>query len=120
MAAVEGPHIARFLSPSAVAAAHSPQEAREEQEVTAARWPRAASANAGFNVMVIPGLLAVVVAAATMVAVAAVVSAGGGGSGYAEPAASNVSSQNGVNSGNGSALICWGYSSGECGSRHRQ
>jgi hypothetical protein len=43
--------------------------------------------------------------------------AGGGGSGYAEPAASDVSSQNGVNSGNGSALICWGYSNGECGSR---
>ena len=43
--------------------------------------------------------------------------AGGGGSGYAEPNASNVSSQNGVNSGNGSALICWGYSNGECGSR---
>jgi hypothetical protein len=43
--------------------------------------------------------------------------AGGGGSGYAEPAASNVSSQDGVNSGDGSALICWGYSNGECGSR---
>jgi hypothetical protein len=45
--------------------------------------------------------------------------AGGGGSGYAEPTASNVSSQNGVNSGNGSALICWGYSNGECGARQR-
>ncbi len=43
--------------------------------------------------------------------------AGGGGSGYAEPAATNVSSKKGVNSGNGSALICWGYSNGECGSR---
>ena len=41
--------------------------------------------------------------------------AGGGGSGYAEPAATNVSSQNGVNSGNGSVLICWGYTNG-CGS----
>lgn len=77
MAAAEGPHIARFLFPSAVAAAHSPQEAREEQEVTAARWARAASASAsaGFNVMVIPGPSAVVVAAATMVAVAAVAAA---------------------------------------------
>jgi hypothetical protein len=45
--------------------------------------------------------------------------AGGGGSGYAEPAATNVSSQNGVNSGNGTVLICWGYSNGECGSRQR-
>ncbi|MFY9720092.1 MAG: glycine-rich protein [Candidatus Cybelea sp.] len=43
--------------------------------------------------------------------------AGGGGSGYAEPAATNVSSKKGVNSGNGSALICWGYRNGECGSR---
>ena len=43
--------------------------------------------------------------------------AGGGGSGYAEPSATNVSSQNGVNSGNGSVRICWGYSNGECGSR---
>ncbi len=42
--------------------------------------------------------------------------AGGGGSGYAEPTATNVSSQNGVNSGNGSVHICWGYSDGECGS----
>ena len=41
---------------------------------------------------------------------------GGGGSGYAEPSATNVSSQNGVNSGNGSVLICWGYGNG-CGSR---
>jgi len=38
----------------------------------------------------------------------------GGGSGYAEPSATNVSSQNGVNAQNGSVLICWGYSSGEC------
>jgi hypothetical protein len=44
---------------------------------------------------------------------------GGGGSGYAEPAASNVTSQSGVNSGNGSVTICWGYSNGECGSRQR-
>jgi Glycine rich protein len=42
--------------------------------------------------------------------------AGGGGSGYAEPSASNVSSQSGVNSGNGSVLICWGYSNEMCGS----
>ena len=42
---------------------------------------------------------------------------GGGGSGYAEPSATNVSSQNGVNTGNGSVLICSGYSDGECGSR---
>lgn len=41
---------------------------------------------------------------------------GGGGSGYAEPSATNVSSQSGVNRGNGSILICWGYSNG-CGSR---
>jgi hypothetical protein len=41
---------------------------------------------------------------------------GGGGSGYAEPAATNVSSQSGVNSGNGSVLLCWGQSNG-CGSR---
>ena len=40
--------------------------------------------------------------------------ASGGGSGYAEPSATNVSSQNGVNAQNGSILICWGYSSGEC------
>jgi hypothetical protein len=40
---------------------------------------------------------------------------GGGGSGYAAPAATNVSSQNGVNSGNGTILICWGYSGGKCG-----
>jgi hypothetical protein len=46
--------------------------------------------------------------------------AGGGGPGYTEPAATNVSSQNGVNSGNGSVRICWGYSNGECGSRQRQ
>jgi hypothetical protein len=46
---------------------------------------------------------------------------GGGGSGYAEPTASNVSAQNGINTGgDGSALICWGYSNGECGSRQRQ
>jgi len=44
---------------------------------------------------------------------------GGGGSGYAEPTASNVSSQNGVNNRNGSVLICWGYSNGKCGSRQR-
>jgi hypothetical protein len=44
---------------------------------------------------------------------------GGGGSGYAEPAATNVSSQNGVNSGNGSIVICWGASNGECGTRAR-
>jgi hypothetical protein len=41
--------------------------------------------------------------------------AGGGGSGYAEPTSTNVSSKKGVNSGNGSALICWGYSNKECG-----
>jgi hypothetical protein len=46
--------------------------------------------------------------------------AGGGGSGYAEPTASNVSSKKGVNSGNGSVLICWGYNNEECGSRQRQ
>jgi hypothetical protein len=47
--------------------------------------------------------------------------AGGGGSGYAEPTATDVSAQNGVNTGgDGSALICWGYSNGECGSRQRQ
>jgi hypothetical protein len=44
---------------------------------------------------------------------------GGGGSGYAEPAATNVSSQNGVNSGNGSIVICWGASNGACGTRAR-
>ena len=43
--------------------------------------------------------------------------AGGGGSGYAEPTATDVSSQSGVNSGDGSALICWGYSNEMCGSR---
>jgi hypothetical protein len=43
--------------------------------------------------------------------------ASGGGSGYAEPTASNVSSQNGANGGNGSVVICWGYGNGECGSR---
>lgn len=43
--------------------------------------------------------------------------ASGGGSGYAEPSATTVSSQSGVNSGNGWALICWGYKSEECGSR---
>jgi len=41
----------------------------------------------------------------------------GGGSGYVEPSATNVSSQSGVNSLNGSALICWGFSNGECGTR---
>ncbi len=41
----------------------------------------------------------------------------GGGSGYAEPSATNVSSQSGVNSLNGSALICWGYSNEMCGTR---
>ncbi|MGA8533091.1 MAG: glycine-rich protein, partial [Candidatus Tumulicola sp.] len=35
---------------------------------------------------------------------------GGGGSGYAEPSATNVSSQDGANSGSGSVHICWGYS----------
>jgi hypothetical protein len=44
---------------------------------------------------------------------------GGGGSGYAEPAATNVSSKKGVNSGYGSVLICWGYSNEMCGSRQR-
>jgi hypothetical protein len=43
---------------------------------------------------------------------------GGGGSGYAEPSATNVSSQNGVNSGNGAVLICWGFSDGKCGSHN--
>jgi hypothetical protein len=41
----------------------------------------------------------------------------GGGSGYAEPSATNVSSQNGVNALNGSVLICWGYSNQMCGTR---
>jgi hypothetical protein len=44
---------------------------------------------------------------------------GGGGSGYAEPTATNVSSQSGVNSGKGSVTICWGASNGECGTRQR-
>jgi hypothetical protein len=44
---------------------------------------------------------------------------GGAGSGYAEPSATNVSSQNGVNSGKESVLICWGYSNAECGSRQK-
>ncbi len=43
---------------------------------------------------------------------------GGGGSGYAEPTATNVSSQSGVNGGDGSTTICWGASNG-CGTRQR-
>ncbi|MGB8909753.1 MAG: hypothetical protein WCC84_13505 [Candidatus Cybelea sp.] len=43
--------------------------------------------------------------------------ASGGGSGYAEPSATNVSSQNGVNALNGSVPICCGYSNGMCGTR---
>lgn len=43
--------------------------------------------------------------------------ASGGGSGYAEPSATNVSSQSGVKSFNGLVQICWGYSDEMCGSR---
>jgi Glycine rich protein len=39
---------------------------------------------------------------------------GGGGSGYAESTATNVTSQDGVNNGNGSVVVCWGYANGEC------
>jgi hypothetical protein len=44
---------------------------------------------------------------------------GGGGSGYAEPSATNVTSQSGVNGGNGSIVICWGDAGGECGANQR-
>ena len=66
--------------PSAVAAARSPQEAREEQEATAARWATGASASAAaVSLFMGRGLVmrAVAVAGATTVAVAAVTAAPG-------------------------------------------
>ncbi len=41
---------------------------------------------------------------------------GGGGSAFAEASATNVILNSNVNSGDGFALICWGYSNGKCGS----
>ncbi|HEV3153976.1 MAG TPA: glycine-rich protein [Candidatus Baltobacteraceae bacterium] len=41
---------------------------------------------------------------------------GGGGSSYVEPSASNVQLSTGVQTGNGYAEICWGYSNQMCGS----
>ena len=105
---------------SAVGAARSPQEAQEELEATAARWATGASASA--RAVHISGPWHYTMSSGGGGGYyggggGGDGGAGGGGSGYAEPAASNVSSQNGVNSGDGSALICWGYSNGECGSR---